>query len=191
MGRASLTVRCFGLQHPSAFLDLCGELTIPSASSYDAGAHLNFNDVTVDCIQNPCIFRVHLKASKTDPFRVGINIYVGRTGNALCPVTAVLRYMVSRGPEAGPLFGFGNGSPLTRAKFVEKVKEALSRAGVECTAYSGHSFCIRAATTAAKQGISDASIKMLGWWNSKTPREQLASYSRRLGEASPHSPAVQ
>ena len=96
-----------------------GELTIPSASSYDAGAHLSFNDVTVDCIQNPRTLRVHLKASKTDPFRVGINIYVGRMGNALCPVTAVLRYMVSRRPEAEPLFRFGNGSPLTRAKFVE------------------------------------------------------------------------
>ena len=40
-----------------------GELTIPSASSYDAGAHLNFNDVTVDCIQNPRTLRVHLKAT--------------------------------------------------------------------------------------------------------------------------------
>ena len=57
-----------------------GELTIPSVTSYDEGAHLSFNDATVDCIHNPHILRVYLKASKTDPFRVGVNIYVGRTG---------------------------------------------------------------------------------------------------------------
>lgn len=165
-----------------------GELTIPSAASYDEGTHLSFRDVAVDCIHNPRILRVYLKASKTDPFRVGVNIYVGRTGNILCPVTAVLHYMVARGQGTGPFFRFEDGAPLTRMKFVDKVKEALSQAGVDCTAYSGHSFRIGAATTAAKRGISDATIKMLGRWKSsayqvyiKTPREQLASYSCRLG----------
>ena len=73
-------------------------------------------------------------------------------------------------------------------KFLDKVKEALSQVGVDCTAYSGHNFCIGAATTAAKWGISDATIKMLGRWKSsayqvyiKIQREQLASYSCRLG----------
>ena len=32
-----------------------GELTIPSVTSYDEGAHLSFNDVAVDCIHNPRI----------------------------------------------------------------------------------------------------------------------------------------
>ena len=168
-----------------------GELTIPSAKSYDAGAHLSFQDVTMDCVHNPRILRVNLKASKTDPFRVGVNVYVGTTGNGLYPVTAVLHYnMVERGPGPGPFFKFEDGSPLTRAKFVVKVKEALSLAGVDCTAYSGHSFRSGAATTAAKQGVSDATIKMLGRWKSsayqiyiKTPKKQLASYSRHLGGA--------
>lgn len=166
-----------------------GELTIPSAASYDEGAHLSFSDVAVDCIRNPRILRVYLKASKTDPFRLGVNIYVGRTGNTLCPVTAVLHYMVARGQDKGPFFRFEDGAPLTRMKFVDKVKEALSQAGVDCTAYSGHSFRIGAATTAAKGGIGDATIKMLGRWKSsayqiyiKTPREQLASYSGRLAD---------
>ena len=73
-------------------------------------------------------------------------------------------------------------------KFLDKVKEALSQAGMDCTAYSGHSFRIGTATTAAKWGISDATIKMLGRWKSsayqvyiKTQQEQLASYSCHLG----------
>ena len=161
-----------------------------AATSYDEGAHLSFSDVAVDSVHDPKVLRVHLKASKTDPFRVGVNLFIGRTRNSLCPVTAVLCYMVARGRGSGPFFRFENGSPLTRSKFVDKVKEALSIAGVDCTTYSGHSFRIGAATTAARRGISDATIKMLGRWKSsayqvyiKTPREQLASYSHRLGNS--------
>ena len=83
---------------------------------------------------------------------------------------------------------FPGWKPLTRATFVSKVKETLTVAGVDCVAYSGHSFRSGAATTAAKQGISDATIKMLGRWKSsayqlyiKTPRAQLAAYSLNLG----------
>jgi hypothetical protein len=64
------------------------------------------------------------------------------------------------------------------------MKEALISAGVDCSPYSGHSFRSGAATTAAKQGISDATIKMLGRWKSSAYQlyiEQLAAYSRRLG----------
>ena len=81
-----------------------GKLTIPSATFYDEGTHLSFRDVVVDCIHKPRMLRVYLTASKTDPFRVGVNIYVGRTGNVLCPVTAVLDYMVASGQGTGPFF---------------------------------------------------------------------------------------
>ena len=127
-----------------------GELTIPSATSYDEGAHLSFNNVAVDGIQSPRMLRMHIKASKTDPFRVGVNIYVGRTGNLLCLVSAVLHYMVARRPGSGPFFKFEMEIP-----FVQKVQKA----GVDCTAYSGHSFRSGAATAAAKQGVSDATIQ--------------------------------
>ena len=72
---------------------------------------------------------------------------------------------------------------------MDKVEEALSLARVDYKAYSGHSYCIGAATTATQQGISDNTIKMLGRWKSstyqvyiKTPRQQLASYFCRLGD---------
>ena len=58
---------------------------VPSDSAYDESAHLCFKDVTVDSIQNPQALRIRLKASKTDPFRVGVDIFVGKTGNELCP----------------------------------------------------------------------------------------------------------
>ena len=41
-----------------------GELTIPSVTSYDEGAHLSFNDVAVDSTHDPRIVRVHLKLQR-------------------------------------------------------------------------------------------------------------------------------
>ena len=59
------------------------------------------------------------------------------------------------------------------------VREALKTAGVDASKYSGHSFRICAATTAASRGIEDSVIKTLGRWNSlaylryvKIPRDE-------------------
>ena len=76
------------------------EITVPAAPAFDEGAHLTFRDVTVDSVEHPQVLRVRLKASETDPFRVRINVSVGRTDKALCPVLAVPAYMAVRGPAA-------------------------------------------------------------------------------------------
>ena len=164
-----------------------GELTVPSITGYEEGAHLSFQDVSVDSLEAPQMLKVKIKASKTDPFRTGLDIFIGRTQCCLCPVTAVLTYMIRRGSAPGPLFQFSNGTPLTRSYFVSKVKEALTEAGIDNSCYSGHSFRSGAATTAAEQGIGETTIKTFGRWRSnayqvyiKTPRAQLAGVSRRL-----------
>ena len=164
-----------------------GELTVPSNTGYDEGAHLSFQDVSVDNLDLPQILKVRIKASKTDPFRVGVDIFIGRTQCILCPVSAILTYMALRGSAPGPLFKFVDGSPLTRTRFVSKVKDALMAAGIDSSFYSGHSFRSGAATTAAERGIGDAAIKTLGRWRSsayqvyvKTPRDLLAGLSKRL-----------
>ena len=174
-----------------------GEITIPTAGSFDPGAHLTFNDVTVDSLQAPQLLRVRLKASKTDPFRVGVDVFIGKTDNDLSPVAAVLAYMV-RGNGPGPFFKFQDGSPLTRPRLVAEVKQSLKKAGVDSRAYAGHSFRSGAAMTAAERDMEDSVIKMLGRWKSsayqryvRTPRKQLAEFSKRLtgGRAGPSSPA--
>ena len=97
---------------------------------------------------------------------MGVDIVVGKTGGPLCPVTAVLDYLLARGAGPGPLFRFKNGKPLTRAWLVAHVREALQRAGIDSASYSRHSFRSGAATTAAKIGVEDSTIKMLGRWKS-------------------------
>ena len=94
-----------------------GEITIPTLNSYDPSTHLGYSDISVDNPSNPTIMKVRLKCSKTDPFRHGVDVHVGRTGQALCPVAALLNYLAIRGKEQGLLFHFSDGSPLTKSKF--------------------------------------------------------------------------
>ena len=134
----------------------------------------------------PHLVEDSLKASKTDPFRNGIDIVVGRTNNKLCPVTAV---MAACGNGPGFPFKFQDRRHLTKPRFVEAVRQALGRAGFDPKAYTGHSFRIVAAATANACGLNDSTIQMLGRWSSsaylvyvRTPREQLATYSSVLGQ---------
>ena len=143
-----------------------GEITVPSLSGYDPGVHMNFDDVTVDSVANPTSVSLQLKASKTDPFRKGVTIVLGRTHNVLCLVEALLAYLAVRGNVVGFLFQFYDGHLLTKSLFVIKVREVLSLAGFVPTHYVGHSFRIGAATTAGECGINEYTIKMLGRWQS-------------------------
>ena len=102
-----------------------GEVTVPSDAAFDPATHLTFNDISIDDSTNPTLLKLHLKASKSDPFRKGVDIVVGRTNNKLCPVAAVLAYLATRGNGPGFLFKFQDGRLLTKSRFVDAVREAL------------------------------------------------------------------
>ena len=164
-----------------------GELVAPAEGEFDPGQHLSFADVSVDHSSRPGLLAVRIKQSKTDPFRQGITIYLGRTDTQLCPVAAMLAYMALRGPGDGPLFRFQDRRPLTRQRLVTAIRAALAKAGLKPEDYAGHSFRIGAATTAAACGVPIATIKTLGRWKSEAyqtyirlPQTQLASISRTL-----------
>ena len=72
----------------------CGEVVVPSDLSFDATSHLAAGDVRVDDTSNPQYLQGHIKESKTDPFCQGVFVYLGRTYVDVCPVAAVLVYMV-------------------------------------------------------------------------------------------------
>ena len=77
-----------------------------NSPAFDPATHLTFDDNNVDDITKPTLLKLRLKASKTDPFRKGVDIGVGKTNNKLCPVTAVLAYLALRGNGPGFLFRF-------------------------------------------------------------------------------------
>ena len=137
-----------------------------------------------DCHTAPSLLQIQIKMSKMDQYKHGTCVYMAATHNELCPVAAMLSYLVPHPSGEGPLFQFSNGSPLTRAKLVSEFRQALSSTEVQADGYTGHWFQIGAATTAAAKGIPD---NIMGWWTSdayqvyiRLPREQLASVTAML-----------
>ena len=50
---------------------------MPSLKEYDSDGHLSAGDVALDSQTDPTVVRVHIKESKTDPFRKGVDVYLG------------------------------------------------------------------------------------------------------------------
>ena len=144
-----------------------GELTMPAGGQFNPRNHLGPRVVTVDGDTPPKWISVRIKRSKTDQFRKGATVTVGLSGQTLCPVQALLKYMARRGNEEGPLFRLRNGHPLTRARLDGALKKALQGAGSIAACISTHSLRIGAATTAARRGVEDSAIKDLGRWKSR------------------------
>ena len=139
--------------------------------------------------KNPTVTKVHLKRSKCNQLGKGVDIFIGRTNNRLCPVAAILAYMVNRGSMPGPFFRLEDGSPLVKSYFITQIREALKTAGLPYDHFAGHSFRIGAATTAASVDIEDSAIRTLGRWNSsafrcsvRTSRQQLTRVSAMLAK---------
>ena len=78
----SMYVGIFGFLH-------CSEFTLLSTKAYDPDVHLSYSDIAVDSTSNPSMMQVHIKASKTDPFRKGVHLYLAKTENKLCPVSGI------------------------------------------------------------------------------------------------------
>ena len=164
-----------------------GEFTVPSAEAYNPDTHLILSDIALDSHTSPSVVRVSIKQSKTDPFRQGVDIFIGRSGSTVCPVQALIQYLGLRSSAPGPLFVLSSGVPLTRAFLVTNLQAALRKSGLDDKAFNGHSIRIGAVTTAAQPGLEDSLIQTLGRWRNdayklyiKLPREQLAGISRAL-----------
>ena len=104
------------------------EFTVPSLHQYDPDIHLSLADVTLDNRCAPEIVQLHMyiKQSKTDPFRNGADIYLGRTHHNVCLVEAILPYPAIRGKQPGPLFVLADNTMLTRAIFTSALKCILT-----------------------------------------------------------------
>ena len=160
------------------------EFTVPSLSAFSPAVHLTVADIAAETFSQPTSLRVNIKASKTDPFRKGCFIFIGRGRNPICVVNAVLAFLHRRGCGLGPLFIRENGQPLTRELLSTWLKRILGSAGVQCN-FSSHSFRIGAATAAAQAGVPDHLIQTLGRWSSKayqvyirTPPDQITRLAK-------------
>ena len=177
----------------TTFFSFCrsGEITVPSEDQYDPNSHLSYSDVAVNDAKAPSIISLRIKQSKTDQERAGTRVVIGKTGDDICPIDALLKYLSKRGDKSGPLFQWQDGSPLSKSQFVAEVRSALLAANLPARDFAGHSFRIGAATTAATAGLDDSTIQTLGRWKSSSyllyirlEPHRLASVASRLAKCS-------
>ena len=103
-----------------------GEFTLQTSSDPPA---ISAADVSVGSRSAPSVVSVRLCRAKTDPFGEGVSIYLGITNTDLCPVVAMLNYMVARPSAHGTLFVHHVGSPLLKQQFIAGVRRALPGQG--------------------------------------------------------------
>ena len=170
MFMAAILLAFFGMLRVS-------EYTAPSISTYEPSCHLGINDVGVNWQRQ--IMHVNIKISKTDPFREGATVRIPVLANELCPVRAMLRFLVTRPPIRGPLFQFCDGRFLTRAH----ITALLTRAFPNNQRISSHSFRRGGATALANSGTPDYIIQLLGRWKSDAYLQYISlpdNFSRKL-----------
>ena len=161
-----------------------GELLPDTGSTFDPKTDLAWGDLAVDSHTDTRTVKIHLKKSKCDQFGKGLDVYLGQTDLDLCPVTALLAYIETRGSGPGPLFVDSSQARITKLWFIGQFRDVLATACLPQQEYAGHSFRIGAATTAASVGLT---IQLLGRWQSaafiwyvRTPGTQLATLSASL-----------
>jgi len=121
---ATFTISFFGFLRS-------GIIYVGADGLFDPNSDLFAQDIQINILSNPQLIKIRLNQSKTDPFRVGTDIFMSRTHDQLCPVSVLLAWLTrSRNNQAGPLFYFQSGAPLTQSSFVTKFKESLSAMGL-------------------------------------------------------------
>lgn len=174
--RAAFCVAFFGFLR-------AGEFT---ADKFIPSQHLCLSDLTLTSA-SAVLF---LKRSKTDRKNLGVRVRYFRSNRLFCPIKNLLSYLKTRStlfphvnPKAVPLFLMPNGKALSRSIFVKQLRQVLSSLGLHATHYSGHSFRIGAASTAAKAGLPAYLIQILGRWSSTAYQRYIHMSSSTLSKA--------
>ena len=159
------------------------EFTVLAQDCFDNSVHLSPQDIAIDCQHSPSMIKVSIKQSKTDHFRQGIDLYLGKTDKDICPVKGIFAYLAIRDNQPGPLFMGNDGKMLTCQIFSTELDCILSKLKLDRGSYNTYSFWIGTTALAIETGIPETEIKMLGRWQNdayqgyvKTSQRTLPSY---------------
>ena len=166
---AAITTAFFGFLRIS-------EYTTHRKTQYEPTTTLLLADIR---IRNDSL-RLHIKASKTDPFRHGVTVRIEANNTILCPVNAIRLYIALRPNKTGPLFVFNNGSFLTRSDMNSILRDTTNGAAN----ISSHSLRIGAASTAAAMGCPKYLIQSMGRWSSDCFRRYIRISDTTIRNAS-------
>lgn len=155
-----------------------GEFTVDSASKPDPLRLLTVSSIA-QIQQNPPVLSVHLRASKTDPFRHEVDVPI-TNHTAVRLLLQMLRRRASSHTDEPhrPLFLMADGNPLTRARLLAATRQLLLSARVTTDPNIGVSFRRGGATALANAKVEDRLIKLAGRWRS-------SAYARYIDTSMP------
>ena len=121
---------------------------------------------------------LHLKHSKGDRLRDGVNLFLAKNHSPICPVAALAHYRhigqqsgLAFHPDA-PLFMDSNSQPVNTVTFTDKLRHHSAICGIRAN-IAPHSLRIGAATTAWRAGFTDSQIQFMGRWKSLSFKKYL------------------
>ena len=131
--------------------------------SYDPNIHLSISDLATDSAHSPSVISLKIKHSKTDQGRRGVTVVISKTGDDICPVSALLSYLVSKGTKPGALFLWTDRSLLSKSQICWRSK-------ISC--HQGWSSCKRLCRTQLlhRSGNHGRNSRNTGLYNSE-PRQ--------------------
>lgn len=144
-----------------------GELTISTSTEFNPHLHVTRKDVFI-AHDHATLF---LAASKTDRFGSGTTITLPHVEDPVLCAHCMLRSWLSATPdeprEDAHLFSI-NGKPYAKPAYVAMLHRTLRNAGINPTAYNGHSLRLGGATFAKAAGLDIDEIMALGRWTTDT-----------------------
>ncbi len=122
---------------------------------------------------SPLHFILNLKASKTDPYRLGADIHYFANNTPTCPIAALTPILDHhKGDACQPLFALSDGKPLTSKRLIQYIRvliksvELEHQLGLDHNNFSGYSLRRGGATSLYAAGMSETTIKTMGRWRS-------------------------
>ena len=164
---------CFGLPVYWFILVFWGQQNSPSPAFQSSTL-----TVIYLCMILLCMFLlIHLaskyasKLLKLTHSAKGATFWLG-PGSPLCAVQAIVSFLERRGNRPDPLFLFENSLPLSCSLLKDRLRAILLSAALPGD-FSRHSCQIGAATSAARAGILDHLIQVLGHWKSDAYKQNI------------------
>ena len=148
-----------------------GKLVQPKLAEAGVPQYIHVQDVTPHfsrgCLNYICVL---LSSSKMDPFHQGCPVIISCTGTPVCGACKAWCILqqhqwTQTSPDA-PFLQIDSRA-LDHMTLVRHIKDIATWLGLDPSRYSGHSLCIRGATSAAQTGLFQWQIKLMGRWNSQ------------------------
>ena len=157
---AAFTLNFFGFLRSSEFT--CN-------GPFDPSVHLTCNDVTLlPNSHSLSHMLVHIKQSKTDPFRQGHTITIAKSWSPICSVMAMKDYLFQAQPTSSqPLFAFIRSKQwLTRNNLTTELRLVLQHCGLAANNFYFPQFPYWSRRYSSQSWPPPLLIKVLGRWSS-------------------------